>query len=44
MIRIVPLPKPRKELPPLVLKPAKGRTAASRFLRSGAKPKKGKIQ
>ncbi|MCA0920178.1 hypothetical protein [Pseudooceanicola nanhaiensis] len=37
MIQIAPLPKPRKPrpaLPPLVLRPSRGRTALSRYLRS----------
>lgn len=37
MIQITPLPRPKKArapLPPLVLRPSRGRTAASRKLRS----------
>ncbi|SDF98936.1 hypothetical protein SAMN04488245_101330 [Alloyangia pacifica] len=37
MVRIEPLPRPRKPVPVLSLKPAAGRTALSRFIRNPAK-------
>ncbi len=37
MVRIEPLPRPRKPAPAVSLKPAAGRTALSRFLRRPAK-------
>lgn len=46
MIQITPLPqpkKPRPPLPPLVLRPSRGRTPVSRFLRK-TKPAKEPIQ
>jgi len=36
MIRIRPLPLPRKPVPPVSLKPSAGRTPFSRRIRSGA--------